>query len=61
MHHGHRHGRGSRRFGHFGRFDRETFLAKLEEYQKDLEQELADVHDLLRRLKESQPETTPTA
>ena len=55
-HHGHRHGR--RRFG---RFDRETFLAKLEEYQKDLEQELADVADLIRRLKESQPEPTPTA
>jgi ADP-dependent phosphofructokinase/glucokinase len=59
MHHGHRHGRG---FGRrFGRFNRENFLPRLEEYQKDLEQELADVADLIRRLKEGQPETTATA
>jgi ADP-dependent phosphofructokinase/glucokinase len=60
MHHGHRHHR--RGFGRpFGRFNRENFLPRLEEYQKDLEQELADVADLIRRLKEGQPETTPTA
>jgi len=59
MHHGHRHGRG---FGRrFGRINRENFLPRLEEYQKDLEQELADVADLIRRLKEGTPETTPTA
>ena len=59
MHHGHRHGPG---FGRrFGRFNRENFLPRLEEYQKDLEQELADVADLIRRLKEGTPETTPTA
>ena len=59
MHHGHRHGRG---FGRrFGRLNRENFLPRLEEYQKDLEQERADVADLIRRLKEGQPETTPTA
>ncbi len=59
MHHGHRHGRG---FGRrFGRFNRENILPRLEEYQKDLEQELADVADLIRRLKEGQPETTATA
>ena len=59
MHHGHRHGRG---FGRpFGRFNRENFLPRLEEYQKDLEQELADVADLIKRLKEGQLETTPTA
>jgi hypothetical protein len=59
MHHGHRHHRGfSRRFG---RFNRENFLPHLEEYQKDLEQELADVADLIRRLKEGAPETPQTA
>jgi hypothetical protein len=61
MCHGHRHGR--RGYGrHFGRrrFDREEMLPRLEEYQKDLEQELADVADLLRRLKEEQPKETAT-
>ena len=59
MHHRHRHGHGfSRRFG---RFNREDFIPRLEEYQKDLEQELADVADLLRRLKEGASETTQTA
>ena len=56
MHHGHRHHRGfSRRFG---RFNRENFLPRLEEYQKDLEQEVADIADLIRRLREepSEPE-----
>ena len=59
MHHGHRHGRG---FGRrFGRFNRENFLPRLEEYQKDLEQELADVADLIRRLKEGEAQPTETA
>jgi len=59
MHHGHRHGRG---FGRrFGRFNRENFLPRLEEYQKDLEQELADVADLIRRLKEGAAEPTAPA
>jgi hypothetical protein len=38
--------------------DRETWLRRLEEYQKDLEQEVADVADLIRRLQEEKPETT---
>jgi ADP-dependent phosphofructokinase/glucokinase len=42
------------------RFDREEMLPRLEEYQKDLEQELADVADLIRRLKEGQPKETAT-
>lgn len=53
-HGGHRGGR-RRRFG-----NREDWLRRLEEYQRDLEQELADVADLIRRLQESetpQPET----
>jgi hypothetical protein len=37
--------------------DREEWLRHLEEYQKDLEQEVADVADLVRRLKEEKRET----
>jgi hypothetical protein len=40
--------------------DRETWLRRLEEYQKDLEQEVADVADLIRRLKEEKPTETTT-
>jgi len=47
-HHHYRRGfRGRRRFP-----NREEWLKKLEEYQRDLEQEVADVADLIRRLKE---------
>ncbi len=47
---------------HFGRrrFDRESMLPRLEEYQRDLEQELADVADLIKRLKEEGPKETAT-
>ena len=52
----HRHsgcGPGSgRRIGNRG-----EWLKRLEEYQKDLEQEVADVADLIRRLKEEKTET----
>ena len=57
--HGHRHrhrgfGHGHRRFP-----SREEWLRRLEEYQRDLEQELADVADVIRHLKSSDtPETT---
>jgi len=42
--------------------NREELLKALEERQKDLEQEIADIHDLLRRLRDegassAQPET----
>ena len=41
---------------HFGRFgSREEWLSRLEEYQRDLEQEVADVADMIRRLKEEAP------
>jgi cell division septum initiation protein DivIVA len=55
--HGHRHRRGwGPRLG--ARFyERDNVLERLEEYRRDLEQELADVSDLLRRLKEEVPET----
>jgi uncharacterized membrane-anchored protein YhcB (DUF1043 family) len=55
MHHG------RRRFGRRGVghrwYEPERVLERLEEYQRDLEQELADVADLIKRLKESQPQT----
>jgi ADP-dependent phosphofructokinase/glucokinase len=56
MHHGHR-----RRFrrpavGH--RFyEPDRVLERLEEYQRDLEQELADVADLISRLKQGKTES----
>ena len=54
MHRHHRRGfgRGHRRFP-----NREEWLRRLEEYQRDLEQETADVADLIRRLKEGKTET----
>ena len=55
----HRRHRGHRGFRR-GRYDREQMLERLEGYQRDLEQELADVSDLLRRLKEEQPRETET-
>ena len=45
----HRHGRAWRRLS------REEWVARLEEYQRDLEEEIADVADMLRRLKEETP------
>ncbi len=54
MHHGNRrfHRRGvGRRW-----YEPERVLERLEEYQRDLEQELADVADLIGRLKKDQPE-----
>jgi hypothetical protein len=57
--HQHRHGSG--RCGPRGRRrypNPEELLRALEEHQKDLEQEVADVADLIRRLKQ---ERTPEA
>ena len=57
--HGHRHRRGGSRLG--ARFyERERVLERLENYQRDLEQELADVSDLIRRLKDA-ADTTQNA
>jgi hypothetical protein len=41
--------------------DREELMKALEERQKDLEQEIADIHDLLRRLRDESatPATEP--
>ena len=59
-HEGRRHG--ARGYGRrpFGRrwYSREHVLPRLEEYQRDLEQELADVSELIRRLPEEKPTET---
>ena len=49
----HRHGR----LRHWRAPNTEELRKALEERQKDLEQEIADIHDLLRRLRE---DGTPT-
>jgi len=56
MHHGHRHGR-----LHFRRPfpNRQELVERLESYQRDLEQELADIDDLLRHLRDTSAETPP--
>ena len=53
MHHGHRHGR-----LHFRRPfpNRQELVERLESYQRDLEQELADIDDLLRHLRDAAAE-----
>ena len=58
--HGHRHSRGRPGFRGHRRFpSREDWLRKLEEYQRDLEQEIADVADVIKHLKTSEtPEGT---
>ncbi len=63
MCHGHSHGRGRR--GHRSlraRYpNRDELLGKLEEHQKDLEQEVADIADLIRRLRDESREAAETA
>ena len=39
--------------------NRDELLQALEERQKDLEQEIADIHDLIRRLRDEDARTTP--
>lgn len=62
MHHRHRHryGRGCSPEGLRRRLSREEWVERLEEHQRDLEQEIADVADLIRRLKdEEKPAAAP--
>jgi hypothetical protein len=56
----HHHGRHGRR--HFRRPfpNRSELLERLESHQRDLEQELADVADLIAHLRDEAPETAPT-
>jgi hypothetical protein len=51
MHHRHQHGHGRLRF-HRPFPNRQELLARLESYQRDLEQELADVADLIAHLRD---------
>ena len=51
-------GRHGHRRRHWRAPSREELLQALEDRQRDLEQEIADIHDLLRRLREN---GTPTA
>ena len=53
----HRHGRRCHGLGRGRVPNADQLLQKLEEHQRDLEQEVADVADLIRRLKEQRPET----
>jgi hypothetical protein len=58
--HGHHHRHGFRR-PPFGRrwYSRDNVLERLESYQRDLEQELADVSDLLTRLRTDDAPSAP--
>jgi hypothetical protein len=60
MHQGHHGPRGRGRL-HFRRPfpNRQELLARLENYQRDLEQELADIDDLIRHLRDTPPEGQP--
>jgi hypothetical protein len=55
--HRHHHRRGCHGFGRGRVPNADKLLERLEEHQRDLEQEVADVADLLRRLNEQRPET----
>jgi hypothetical protein len=58
--HRHRHQQGHGGCGSGRRFPTsEELLSALEEHQKDLEQEVADVAELIRRLKQEQAEAQP--
>lgn len=50
--------RASRRGAGSGWYNRERVLERLESYQRDLEQELADVSELLERLRDGEPDPT---
>ena len=56
MHHRHRHGPGRIHFrGPFP--NREDLLERLENYRRDLEQELADVSDVIEHLRDKEAAT----
>jgi hypothetical protein len=57
--HHHRRGFGRRGLGR-GFYDRDRVRERLEEYRRDLEQELADVSELLKRIGEGEQATEAT-
>ena len=59
--HGHRRGYGRRgRLGFQRPFpNRQELLERLEAYQRDLEQEVADVADLIEHLRDKSPQPQP--
>ena len=62
MHHRRHHGwggRGSRIFFRGGFPSRPELIERLESFQRDLEQQLADVADVLAHLRDSADETPP--
>jgi hypothetical protein len=59
MHHRHHHGRGGSRLFRGSFPSRHELLERLESYQRDLEQQLADVADVIAHLRDpadSQPQ-----
>jgi hypothetical protein len=60
MHRRKHHGHGCGPFQGRRALDADEWLKALEEHQKDLEQEVADIADLIRRLKEGRTEPAPT-
>ena len=52
-------GRHERRSWRRRSLNRDQFVKALEERQKDLEQEIADIHDVLRRLRDDGGTPTP--
>jgi hypothetical protein len=60
--HRHRHHAGAcGRGGSRRRLSRDEWIARLEEHQRDLEQEIADVADLIRRLKDDREPAPATS
>ena len=55
--HRHHHGRRCHGLGRGRVPNAEELLQRLEEYQRDLEQEVADLAELIRRLRENRPQT----
>ncbi|MDX6485081.1 MAG: hypothetical protein QOF43_234 [Gaiellaceae bacterium] len=60
MHHHHRHEHGRGRIHFRGPFpNRQDLLERLENYRRDLEQELADVSDVIEHLRDKNAATQP--
>jgi hypothetical protein len=58
MHHRHHHERGQGRIHFRGPFpNRQDLLERLENYRRDLEQELADVSDVIEHLRDKEAAT----